>query len=99
MKLTVAFAPAAYRQGADGEVMHPRALRTLAHSVMSSVSRDPAYGLRCHWILLLIPLSALYEAANLPVYHSWGLAHGSFTAKQRSKNRTTRIDTCSRTTD
>ena len=30
-------------------------------------------------VLLLIPLGALYEAANLPVYHSWGLMHGSFT--------------------
>jgi hypothetical protein len=29
--------------------------------------------------LLLIPLGAIYGAANLAVYHSWGLSHGSFT--------------------
>ena len=29
--------------------------------------------------LLLAPLAAIYGAANLPVYHSWGLTHGSFT--------------------
>jgi hypothetical protein len=27
--------------------------------------------------VLLVPLGAIYGAANLPVYHSWGLAHGS----------------------
>lgn len=30
-------------------------------------------------LLLLVPLAAIYGVANLPVYHSWGLAHGSFT--------------------
>lgn len=30
-------------------------------------------------VVLLIPLGALYGVAGLPVYHSWGLAHGSFT--------------------
>jgi len=29
-------------------------------------------------LLLLFPLGAIYGAASLPVYHSWGLAHGSF---------------------
>jgi hypothetical protein len=29
-------------------------------------------------LLLLVPLAAVYEAAALPVYHSWGLIHGSF---------------------
>ena len=29
--------------------------------------------------LLLIPVGALYGFAGLPVYHGWGLAHGSFT--------------------
>lgn len=29
-------------------------------------------------LLLLIPLAAVYGAANLPVYHSWELMHGSF---------------------
>jgi hypothetical protein len=29
-------------------------------------------------LLLLFPLGAVYGAASLPVYHSWGLAHGSF---------------------
>jgi len=30
-------------------------------------------------LLLLFPLGAVYGAASLPVYHSWGLAHGAFT--------------------
>jgi hypothetical protein len=30
-------------------------------------------------LALLIPLGAFYGATNLPVYHSWGLSHGSFT--------------------
>src|SRR5687768_6497850 len=30
-------------------------------------------------LLLLFPLGAVYGAANLPVYHSWGLTHGAFT--------------------
>src|SRR5947208_6135199 len=29
--------------------------------------------------LLLIPVGALYGFVGLPVYHAWGLAHGSFT--------------------
>ena len=29
-------------------------------------------------LLLLFPLGAVYGAAGLPVYHSWGLAHGAF---------------------
>jgi hypothetical protein len=29
-------------------------------------------------VLLLIPLAWFYGFASLPVYHSWGLAHGSF---------------------
>ena len=33
----------------------------------------------CIGTLLLIPLSAVYGAMGLPVYHSWGLVHGSFT--------------------
>jgi len=30
-------------------------------------------------VLLLVPVSFVYGLAGLPVYHSWGLAHGSFT--------------------
>jgi hypothetical protein len=29
-------------------------------------------------LVLLIPLSAFYDKAGLPVYHSWGLIHGTF---------------------
>jgi hypothetical protein len=30
-------------------------------------------------LLLLVPLGEAYGAVGLPVYHSWGLMHGSFT--------------------
>jgi hypothetical protein len=30
-------------------------------------------------LTLLVPLGGIYGAAGLPVYHSWGLTHGSFT--------------------
>lgn len=30
-------------------------------------------------LMLLIPLGAIYGLAGLPVYHSWGLIHGSVT--------------------
>ena len=30
-------------------------------------------------LLLLVPLGGLYGVLGLPVYHSWGLLHGSFT--------------------
>jgi len=44
-------------------------MRTLARSVAALIMG----------LLLLVPLGAFYGAAHLPVYHSWGLAHGSFT--------------------
>jgi hypothetical protein len=28
--------------------------------------------------LLMIPLAALFDAADWPVFHTWGLVHGSF---------------------
>jgi hypothetical protein len=28
--------------------------------------------------LLMIPLGMLFDAMNWPLFHSWGLAHGSF---------------------
>jgi hypothetical protein len=28
--------------------------------------------------LLMIPLAMLFDAMNWPLFHSWGLAHGSF---------------------
>ncbi|MBS1802195.1 MAG: hypothetical protein JST28_02450 [Acidobacteria bacterium] len=28
--------------------------------------------------LLMIPLSMLFDAMNWPLFHTWGLAHGSF---------------------
>ena len=30
-------------------------------------------------LLLLVPLGTIYGVLRLPVYHSWGIAHGSFT--------------------
>ena len=28
--------------------------------------------------LLMIPLAMLFDARNWPLFHTWGLAHGSF---------------------
>jgi len=28
--------------------------------------------------LLMFPLAGLFDAMNWPLFHSWGLAHGSF---------------------
>lgn len=28
--------------------------------------------------LLMLPLAALFNTMNWPLFHSWGLAHGSF---------------------
>jgi predicted neutral ceramidase superfamily lipid hydrolase len=44
-------------------------MRTLTRSVVSVIVG----------IALLFPLGAFYGSANLPVFHSWGLTHGSFT--------------------
>lgn len=61
------------RDAADGKPLEPpfrpHTMRTLLRTILSF-----ALG-----VILLIPLGALYGVMGLPVYHSWGLAHGSFT--------------------
>jgi hypothetical protein len=29
-------------------------------------------------LFLMVPLGVLFDAMNWPVFHTWGLAHGSF---------------------